>query len=607
MSAYDDVLSIKKFAGINQCNDGHNTDMSYAVSGINFDTSYGGLKPFCYAVPLPETTGMDTSVPVPASAKGFTLAFLVKRWQYNSGVLGRSDSYGNAFAIMIAGGRIYYRKKNLNTFSGVAWTELMNGANHFNFTNSKFDTVSYEINHMPPVALTQSIVDDIYAGTASYVVFDKTNGFNYYQVKSDDGVLANAYYTTLDGEDRLITDLDSVYRKVREEVESAPVDCLLITNEQDGMYCIYAPLETNTLKIAPVHVGPLDHVESVLCGAIARHDDRIWVGAISTDPDKLMYCSPKDVFNWEQDGNDPANGAGDIQQPTWDGDEIIAIKEFGANLLVAKKHSIWRITGSDPSEYTYKRQYGEGTISEDSFAVNGAYAYMLTDDDVKVYDGNSTYHLRYGYVKDLLLNQDATRNSGEVNIGRMLQDKYVLQIYHTVYGGLLLIFNTVEGTVNACLSQDALALETYEAELYGLYPEHYSRPTGHSDDDTLPAEGDYIQFGKYLTEDGAQMNVSWTSAWIDLNAKNVVKSGFNVYIMFDSPNAQADSTITATLSMISEKKTKSKTITIPYRKVKRVRLNCNGREYKLKLEIDAQNYMWQIATGIQIYVEYDAD
>lgn len=594
MSAYDDVLSIKKFAGLNQCNDGHNTDLSYAVSGLNFDTSYGGLKPFHYAVQLPEVLdSMDTSIPFSGGA--YTLAFLTKRWQMNSGVLGRSDSYENAFAIAIANGKIYYRKKHLNTFENVAWTELLNGSASFAFQNSKFDAISYEINHMPPVSLTQEIIDDIHAGEASYVVMDKTNGFNYYQVKSDDGVLANAYYTTLDGVNHLLTELDAPYRKVREEIDSAPVDCLLITNEQDGMYCIYAPLNTNTLKIAPVHVGPVETVESVMCGAIARHDDRIWVGAISTDPDKLMYCAPKDVFNWEQDDNDPANGAGDIQQPTWDGDEIIAIKEFGANLLVAKKHSIWRITGSDPSEYTYKRQYGEGTIAEDSFAVNGAYAYMLTDDDVKVYDGNSTYHLKYGYVKDLLLDQDISKSADNVNIGRMVQDRYILQIYHQVYGGLFLIFNTVEGTVNVCKSQDAVALETYDEELYGLYPEY--------------VEGEqYLQFGRFLSDAGQMMDVEWESAWIDLNAKNVIKSGFNVYLMFDAPNGHlATDTITATVSMISEKKTKSKTVTIPYRKLKRVRVNCSGREFKLKLEIPAATKLWAISTGIQIYVEYDAD
>lgn len=607
MSAYDDVLSIKKFAGLNQCNDGHNTDLSYAVSGLNFDTSYGGLKPFHYAVQLPEVLdSMDTSIPYSGGA--YTLAFLTKRWQMNSGVLGRSDSYENTFAVAIANGKIFYRKKHLNTFEGVAWTELLNGSASFAFQSSKFDAISYEINHMPPVSLTQGIVDDIYAGEASYVVMDKTNGFNYYQLKSDDGVLANVYYTTLDGENHLLTELDAAYRKVREEIDSAPVDCLLITNEQDGMFCIYAPLNTNTLKIAPVHVGPVETVESVMCGAIARHDDRIWVGAISTDPDKLMYCAPKDVYNWEQDDNDPANGAGDIQQPTWDGDEIIAIKEFGANLLVAKKHSIWRITGSDPSEYTYKRQYGEGTIAEDSFAVNGAYAYMLTDDDVKVYDGNSTYHLKYGYVKDLLLDQDAGRSADFVNIGRMVQDRYILQIYHQVYGGLFLIFNTVEGTVNVCRSQDAVALDTYDEELYGLYPETYTRPEGHEDDTSLPANGDYLQFGKFLTDAGQMMDVEWESAWIDLNAKNVIKSGFNVYLMFDAPNGHlATDTITAIVSMTSEKKTKSKTVTIPYRKLKRVRVNCSGREFKLKLEIPAATKLWAISTGIQIYVEYDAD
>ena len=106
--------------------------------------------------------------------------------------------------------------------------------------------------------------------------------------------------------------------------------------------------------------------------------------------------------------------------------------------------------------------------------------------------------------------------------------------------------------------------------------------------------------------------VTWESAWLDLGAKNAIKSGFNVYLLFkpvDELTAEQleIARVTCTVTIRSEKKTKSKTVTVPFNKMKRVRVNLNARAFRLRLEIPKNDYRWRIGTGVNVYLEYDAD
>jgi len=106
--------------------------------------------------------------------------------------------------------------------------------------------------------------------------------------------------------------------------------------------------------------------------------------------------------------------------------------------------------------------------------------------------------------------------------------------------------------------------------------------------------------------------VVWESSWLDLGAKNAVKSGFNIYLLFKpiddlTTEELASATVTCTVSVRSEKKVKSKTVTIPFNKMKRVRVSLNSRAFRIRLEIPKNDYRWRISTGVNVYLEYDAD
>ena len=197
-------------------------------------------------------------------------------------------------------------------------------------------------------------------GDETYVIFDKDNGFNYYKVESSDGLAENATYTDNQGTSHTVASVAEEYRLVRRESAQAPIDCLLFTNDTEGMYCIWSPLnDDNELDIAFVHVGPND-ADSLLCNCISRHYDRIWVAGIAEDPDKCMYSVVRDAFNWEQDNADPANGAGDIQQPTWDGDEIAG--DPGGEIYTRRTFSPRRYESKVLSSYAHPVPYPAGTL-----------------------------------------------------------------------------------------------------------------------------------------------------------------------------------------------------------------------------------------------------
>ena len=122
------------------------------------------------------------------------------------------------------------------------------------------------------------------------------------------------------------------------EGSDAPVDVLLMSNAKDGMICIRGDDMTVSVVNTPKKFG-----------VIARHAERIWGGAIDNDPDMLVYSAPFDPFDWTQNDEIPEDGAGDLKQPSWDGDSFTALTPFGDQLVALKRTRVWRIMGTNPT------------------------------------------------------------------------------------------------------------------------------------------------------------------------------------------------------------------------------------------------------------------
>ena len=632
MASYEDVLSIDTFLGINQSRE-DNTKLSYAVEGKNFLTTHGVLQ----SVGDPHilsaggriaigNSGVDLGHEITAEAysliRGGTLAFLAPRWK--QGVSGIIPNY-SLWAIAVVDGKLYARCdadgiSHLDSqflFYSDKWTELLNPetGKSFAFQENIFDKLTYELSYAPPEILTSAILQDVKNETKQYFVFD-LDDYKYHEISSDGTA---AYYTDDSGEEiALGLDVSTVRRAYSE----SPVDALLISNAYDGMYCIYAPLDSEMLSVVRVPVAPGGGNEMKF-GCIELHSERIWGSGILGEPDKMVYSAPGDVFNWEQNNKTPEDGAGDIQQPEWDGDRFVALKTFGSHLLAIKEHSLWRIVGTNPVEYIMKKQYGMGTSYPRSVQVYNAYAYMVSEDGILIYDGSTTRHLKYGaldkwnfisYVAD-----DEYRYTND-KIACMMGDVYCVTI-DTGQQARVVHYNTQEHTFGFMVENHTgetisnqpfwqngiLDYAQIKGQMFAL--NWYEADTGDIDEmeniKTICCASIVFPFQLYTDiNNPKQRPMEWVSAWQDMGAKNITKSAFEIWITIDTTGFYE--TLPFTVGIETEKKLKSKDVLLQKGKAKRIRLNNSGKRFRLLLSTETQE-TWFLRGGIQIRLEYDYD
>ena len=269
------------------------------------------------------------------------------------------------------------------------------------------------------------------------------------------------YTKTLDGTDAwvkrypgagqaalTVNDCDWLTYEVNErdgQTLAAPVDVLLFTNAKDGMFCLYG--DNLTVEAKPVVPDPDNPTDVIKFGVIARYNERIWGAGIEDDPDKLMYSAPYDPFDWTPNTDIPEDGAGDILQPSWDGDKFVALRQYGDNMLAVKRNSVWRIYGTDPSSFTMSQQYGGGTIVENTFVVFNDRAYMLGPNGMMIYDGTGIYAFNQEVVSRLF--EDHVNQSAINHACAWMRDRtycLALPINGSSYCNAILEYNTTERT-----------------------------------------------------------------------------------------------------------------------------------------------------------------
>lgn len=370
--------------------------------------------------------------------------------------------------------------------------------------------------------------------------------------------------------------------EINPEGSEAPVDVLLMSNAKDGMICLRGDNLTVTKVATPKKFG-----------IIARHAERIWGGAIENDPDMLMYSAPYDPFNWVQNDEIPEDGAGDIQQPSWDGDSFTGLMPFGSQLIATKRTRLWRVIGTNPGEYVFSEQYGGGTAYPYTVAVDGARILMLGRRGVMQYDGESVAPYYQEYAAGVFR---------RMNIHKL--DKAFACMYRgTWYCALpldgaeennaVLMYNTTEKT---WLLREDVQAETFLPTENALYFTSATFP------------GRLYRWRENCLEDGGTAQpMRWASPWMDFGYKNMAKGSFTIYI-----TAECTEPVTLGVSVQTEKKCKEKTLTVTpplegqQPKQKRMVFGGNGRRFRLILKSDG-SVPWRLLGGLQVEAETDTD
>lgn len=365
---------------------------------------------------------------------------------------------------------------------------------------------------------------------------------------------------------------DYVTYEINRPDSDAPTDVLLFTNATDGMFCLYG----DDLTVSPVETP-------YRFGVLARHSERIWGSGIKDDPDKLVYSTPFDPFNWEQNPEFPEDGAGEILQPSWDGDSFVALRPFGSQLLAFKKNAIWRILGTNPGEYIMKEQYGGGALEENTIAITGTYAIMLGYGGIIRYDGADASPFLQEAVRDIIGQVNPAIRSAACGV--MDGKSYLLALplgEDAVNNNAVLKYNMTENSFSLMQGVDIKAFLAFDGRVFYTSAE---------------APGRVFELGG-----GTVLPMTWISGYQDLGAKSSVKSAFELYYRIDS---EAE-TIPLTLRIRTEKKAKEKTLQVKTGKAMRTAINVSGRYFRLEI-LSAGTEYWKLGSGIEIHCELDPD
>lgn len=636
---YSTSVQIDRFSGMNQTGDGYNMSMRFAREMENVNVRGGSFQP------MRQGRKIEANLAAPIG----TLAYLHRRYGQSLGTLLIAVSDGKVYTKELDGDDDWVQRYEGLTVNDCDWVTYETSL-YPNYAENRAYAVGQRVRKPGAVYKCTTAIEEAEAWDSdhweeqadedpdSYAVYDPEATY-----ELDDMVTypeAKNYRCTT-----AITIPESWTAAHWEEYTNPdPVDILLFTNATDGMHCLYG----DTLDVVPVSVTPDPEGrpdENIKFGVIARYNERIWGTAIDGDPDKLMYSCPFDPFDWQQNNEIPEDGAGDILQPTWDGDRFLALRQFGSTLLAVKRNSIWQIYGSNPGEFVMQMQYGGGTIEENTFAVFNNRAYMLGENGPLQYDGTGAYAFQHEALHVLMQEQvtrqlhlenyreyaggdhcfpgDVRKHEGIVyrcrettgdhdeETGQIIWDQsWNASRWNPVDTNPM--NNTCAGMWDGiyCLALPTNGSDRCNAILQcDLRDGTFSLRTGVSVDSFLEVNerlfytsADYPGTVWELDDRYGEVKpVKWVSGYQDLGLKSSVKSAFVAYMMVDSPLP-----IQLRIGIRTEKKLKRKVYTTKPGKTSRIQLNTHGRFFRLEIEsYTAAPFM--ITGGIKLDLELDPD
>lgn len=356
---------------------------------------------------------------------------------------------------------------------------------------------------------------------------------------------------------------------------SDPIDVLIMSNAKDGMLYVRGDNMTAVKVETPKKFG-----------VIARYAERIWGGAIDNDPDMLVYSAPYAPMDWEANTSIPEDGAGDVQQPSWDGDSFTALTAFGSQLIAFKKHRVWRVLGTDPGEYVFKEQYGGGATYAQTVCVDVNRILMLNKDGISVYDGADVtpYHTQYAYGVYKRINFGYADKACAVKWKNYYM--VAVPIDGSTINNAVIILNT---DYNSFMLRTGINVEAFLDIEERLFFTSSTSP------------GQVCEWYDDAFAHEECVGMEWLTPWFDFGYKNITKSAFEVYMTVEGTGA-----ISVTVQTETKTKTKEFSVADNAGKQKRLNFALKGRRFRLKIS-SASTTPWKITGGIEVNAEIDKD
>lgn len=547
LHAYDADVWIPQFKGLNQADIGLNPDVRFAAEEKNVETPLGVLQPQAAFAIMPG--------PNSESHRVETLASFYRRWYDGQGE--------NRWYVCAAGGKLYQKQAH----GADTWQQIDFPSGITSFQNDVWSWVNYEITEEDP------------DNPGEYITIDVM-------------LISNAD--------------DGMFMIVPPERPQNWQDALSLTweNPDDDTW----EDETSkkwVIRVVDTRSDPNDDDEpQKKFGVIERFAERIWGGAIADNPDMLAYSKPyfPATDPWVPDPDIPEDGAGDILQPTWDGDQFYALKQFGDQLLAFKKNHIWRVMGTNPGEFAFSEQYGQGTEFMNTIAVEGERVFMAGRDGVMIYDGMNTTL----YAKEQTAGIWRTVNQQALDqmCAAMFQKRYYLAFPtgNSTVNNAMLVYDLNEGTI---LFYPDISVESFLPVDDALY----------ATTSKMPSKILELKYDSWVTGKASGSATKWVSPWMDFGYKRIQKGGFDLYFLGEVQ----DEAVKLIFSVQTEKKLKTKEYTVQplteeqkaaskEHRMKRLHFSGTGRKFRVIIQTeDGVTAPWRLVGGLQLVVETDPD
>lgn len=162
------------------------------------------------------------------------------------------------------------------------------------------------------------------------------------------------------------------------------------------------------------------------------HYERIWMAGTTENPNRVYFSTANvdgffpDDWTYPISEGEANQHGGFIELPTWDGSNIIGLKVVFNDVLVFKTKTIFRVFGTNPSNYTKDQIFAtDGAIADKSIASAGNRCYFIAKEGMFVFDGTNVMK-----ISDKINDTWETLNKSLLNkaTGYCYKNKYIAAV-----------------------------------------------------------------------------------------------------------------------------------------------------------------------------------
>jgi len=360
----------------------------------------------------------------------------------------------------------------------------------------------------------------------------------------------------------------------------------------------YAPWRISVLRESQ-GIGVQQQDTPYNFSVLARYGERIWGAGAPEAPEIICYSRPYQPNDWSQDTEIPEDGGGEIRQPTFDGEGFTALVPFGNSLLAFKEHSLWRITGMSPDEFTFQEQYGTGTIFPHTVCVYQEAVYFLTDRGMYRYDGATVRPFQPHALQVLWRDHPLAGIDTHMPTAVVWRDRYILSFPDTreaTYNNRTVVYNFADGTWGyADKGLNATAYIVARNKLFLL------QPTTEGTTNVAEWHGSIEETETEAIEDVTEFDgFDWTTPWSDMGAKDILKNEFKLRFWIQTHMAGDRLKLAVTVETERGSKTREIIFDRDVDEEIKMRFHLSGRKVRMRFKLTDREGNEQITSWCKI-------